>query len=419
MIYGTAVAGVAAPSIAHAVPASSQEWHVARIYLLAVVKSPGRCVQQKRDIVLKLEHLARFFRGFYRLLVFSSSWLLQVIVQRDAFQIIQFLLHLERMLFILFGTNLEALMDSRITTASTFVAPATQGARLPNFQSGLRPWLERLEEYGEIKHIKAPVNTDLESSTINYLVGKTIGSPALMFENLIGHPGYRALYNMMGSSLTRICLALGEQPLDRVLDVVTLLKNRMRAKIAPMVVDAAGAAVNQNILEKGNIDLTKFPAPRMWPLDGGRYLGTGNVVLTMDPETDRLNVGTYRQMLQSKDRVTVYTSPGKDGGLDRQKWWAQGKPAPVAVCYGIDPALLMVGGQSFPKTESEFDYYGGLVGSPIRLFKSELTGLMLPADAEIIAEGFFQPGDETNEGPFGEFTAYYGRSEGPCPSVQF
>ncbi|MDB5727251.1 MAG: UbiD family decarboxylase [Noviherbaspirillum sp.] len=286
-------------------------------------------------------------------------------------------------------------------------------------QTGLRAWMERLEKNNEIRHITAEVDPDLETSTVNYLAGKTIGTPAILFENLKGHSGYRALYNMLGSSLARICLALGEAPLTRTIDVVTLVKNRMRTKIPPVAVDAHTAPVNQNILTGNDIDLTLFPAPRMWPLDGGRYIGTANAVITMDPETGRLNVGTYRQMIQGRNRVTVYTSPGKDAGLDRQKWWAMGKPAPVAVAYGVDPALLMVAGQSFPKSESEYDYCGGLTGQPVRLFKSELTGLMIPADAEIVAEGFFHPGDEANEGPFGEFTAYYGRTEGPCPSVSF
>jgi 4-hydroxy-3-polyprenylbenzoate decarboxylase len=299
----------------------------------------------------------------------------------------------------------------------------TSSHRAPNgiasFEAGLRPWLSQLQKFSEIAHITAPVDSNLETSTLNYLVGKTMGSPALLFENLKGHPGARALYNMLGSSVARICLALGEQPRKRYVDAVRMIRDRMGVKIAPTVVSRANAFLNENVVNGTDVDLTMLPAPRMWPLDGGRYLGTGNVVLTMDPDNGRINVGTYRQMLQGKNRVTVYTSPGKDGGLDRQKWWAQGKPAPVAVIYGVDPALMMVGGQSFPKTESEYDYYGGMVGSPIKLFKSELTGLLLPTDAEIVAEGFFQPDDEEREGPFGEFTAYYGRSEGPCPAVNF
>ena len=287
-------------------------------------------------------------------------------------------------------------------------------------EQGLRGFLTAIEEReGELKRISAEVDADLETSTINYLVGKAVGSPALFFENIKGHRGYRALYNMLGSSAARIQIALGEEPGGSVSDVVTLLKNRMRNKLQPSIIDALCAPVNQNVVDGSEVDITRFPAPRMWPLDGGRYLGTATAVITQDPDTGRTNVGTYRQMVQSKNAVTVYTSPGKDGGLDRQKWWAMGKPAPVAIAYGIDPALLMVSGQSFPKTESEYDFYGGLTGRPIELFKSDLTGLMVPANVEILAEGFFKPGDDAVEGPFGEFTAYYGRSEGPCPSVTF
>ena len=126
------------------------------------------------------------------------------------------------------------------------------------------------------------------------------------------------------------------------------------------------------------MDITKFPAQRMWPLDGGMYLGTADAVITQDPESGRVNVGTYRMMIKGPREIGVYTSPGKDGGSDRDKWWKMGKPAPIAACYGIDPLLFLVGATSLPKTESEYEYYSGIKGSPIELFTSDLTGLPLP-----------------------------------------
>ena len=80
----------------------------------------------------------------------------------------------------------------------------------------------------------------------------------------------------------------------------------------------------------------------MWPLDGGKYLGTGTAVITEDPDTGRVNVGTYRQMIKSSNELGLYTSPGKDAGLDLAKWWGMGKPMPVAMCYGIAPLLFVV-----------------------------------------------------------------------------
>ena len=156
----------------------------------------------------------------------------------------------------------------------------------------------------------------------------------------------------------------------------------------------------------------------MWPLDGGLYLGTGDAVVTQCPETGRVNVGTYRMMIKGPREIGIYTSPGKDATLDREKWWKMGKPMPIAAAYGIDPLLFLVAATSFPKTECEYDYYGGINGAPIEVFKSDLTGLPLPARAEIIIEGFVYPDETFAEGPFGEFTGYYGRPVGATPYMR-
>jgi 4-hydroxy-3-polyprenylbenzoate decarboxylase len=123
-------------------------------------------------------------------------------------------------------------------------------------------------------------------------------------------------------------------------------------------------------------------------------------------------------MIKGPREIGVYTSPGKDGGNDRDKWWKMGKPAPIAAAYGIDPLLFLVGAMSLPKTESEYEYYSGIKGSPIELFTSDLTGLPLPAHAEIIIEGHLYPDETFAEGPFGEFTGYYGRPSGATPYMR-
>jgi 4-hydroxy-3-polyprenylbenzoate decarboxylase len=91
---------------------------------------------------------------------------------------------------------------------------------------------------------------------------------------------------------------------------------------------------------------------------------------------------------------------------------------PIAACYGIDPLLFLVAATSFPKTESEYEYYCGINGAPIELFTSDVTGLPLPARAEIILEGFLYPNETFAEGPFGEFTGYYGRPSGATPYMR-
>ncbi len=188
--------------------------------------------------------------------------------------------------------------------------------------------------------------------------------------------------------------------------------------IEPEIIKREEAPVNQNVLRGEDVDLYSFPAPKMWPRDGGRYIGTGDVVITKDPDDGHLNVGTYRQMIHSKNEVGFYVSPGKDALLHREKYWKKGEPCEVAVAYGIDPAIFVVGAMGFPKNVSEFPYAGGFKGEPVRLVKGEVTDLLIPADAEIVIEGLCYPDKFKTEGPFGEFQGYYGRPGGPTPYIE-
>lgn len=145
--------------------------------------------------------------------------------------------------------------------------------------SELDAWLEKAEAIGELKRIKAEVSPDLEAAHITYLVGLT-KSPALLFENIKGHPGHKVLYNMIGCNLSRFCLMIGEEPVDHPLKAVKLLQNKFGRKMAPTEVPAEHAVSSQNIVEGESIDIRKFPAQRMWPLDGGLYLGTNDAIIT-------------------------------------------------------------------------------------------------------------------------------------------
>src|SRR5436190_6266456 len=111
--------------------------------------------------------------------------------------------------------------------------------------SDLDLWLEKVEAMGELKRITAEVDPDLEAATITYLVGLE-KSPALVFENIKGHPGHKALYNMIGCNLSRFCLMIGEEPVDHPLKAVQLLQKKLGRKMAPREVPASVAICNQN-----------------------------------------------------------------------------------------------------------------------------------------------------------------------------
>jgi 4-hydroxy-3-polyprenylbenzoate decarboxylase len=241
---------------------------------------------------------------------------------------------------------------------------------------------------------------------------------ALLFENLTGDKtGSRVLANMLGSSKERYALAVGLDPDLSIAEMIAETRGIMNRRIPPKRIPKAQAPVNEIVLRGDDIDLTRLPTPKFWPGDGGRYIGTGDITLTASPDTGRINVGCYRQMLHGPRRVGLYCSPGKHGLLDREAWWRQGKPCEVVVAYGIDPVLFMLAAQVFGVKESEFDVAGGIMGRGIELTDGETGSLPIPAQAELVIEGTVTEGDVEVEGPLGEFTGYYGRERSPQPVI--
>ena len=216
----------------------------------------------------------------------------------------------------------------------------------------LRDWLALVERAGQLKRIGKEVDPDEELSAITFMATRTEQAPALLFENVKGdRAGSSVLANMLGASKERYALAVGLDPKLSTADMIAASRRVMSRTAKPISVPKAKAPVNEVVLRAGQFDLTDFPAPTFWPGDGGRYIGTGNIVFTRDPETGRINVGCYRQMLHGPGRIGLYCSPGKHGLLDREAWWARGKPLEVVAAYGIDPVLFMLAAQVFGTTD--------------------------------------------------------------------
>src|SRR5947199_8886702 len=116
-------------------------------------------------------------------------------------------------------------------------------------------------------------------------------------------------------------------------------------------------------------------------------------------------------MVQGKREVGLYLSPGKDARLHIERYCSRDEPCEVVCCWGVEPALFIAASQTFPKTVSGLDFVGGMLGRPVELVKGEATSLYYPARAEIVVEGVIPPNSQKLEGPFGEFTGYYGRPE--------
>src|ERR1051325_4950830 len=308
-----------------------------------------------------------------------------------------------------------------------FSAKATSaGEQIPAQESinsvrwnDLREWIGLVEKAGLLKRIRASVALEEELSAITFMATRSEDAPALLFENLDGAAsGMTVLANMLGASASRYAIAMGLDEKLSTREMITATRHIMRRRIPPRIVAKSSAAVNENVLTGAEIDITRFPAPKFWPGDGGRYIGTGDITLTRDPVSRRINVGCYRQMVQSRDRVSLYCSPGKHGRLDREAWWQRGESCEVVAAYGVDPVLFMVSAQVFGAGESEFATAGGIMGRGIELTQAEFVDLPIPAHCEIAIEGVLRPGEFLTEGPLGEFTGYYGGTPGPQPVIE-
>lgn len=283
----------------------------------------------------------------------------------------------------------------------------------------LRDWLQRTEDLGEIKKIDG-ADWNLEIGAVAEMIyhQSPENPPCLLFDNIPGYPqGFRILSGMTNSP-KRLAMTLGFPEPSHPMDVVQAYRDRMKTfKTLPSNVVKDGP-VFENVDRDEDVDLLKFPVPLLHELDGGRYIGTGDLIIMQDPDTDWVNIGTYRVMVHNKNTVGLWMSPGKHGRIIREKYFSSGKPCPVAISVGHDPLLFLSAGNEVNYGVSEFAHAGGHRGKPFDVVKTELFGLPIPAHGEIVIEGEILPDEKLPEGPFGEWTGYYASSVREDPVVR-
>ena len=274
----------------------------------------------------------------------------------------------------------------------------------------LRGWLESVDKMGELKSISG-ADWNLEMAGLAELsIRESKGpAPAILFDEIKDYPkGFRALFNQL-SSTKRLSMTLGLPPSNgRKLDMVKACLEKIQnlTPVAPRIVKTG--PVLENVQSGDQVDILKFPVPQQHELDGGRYIGTGHAVVTRDPETGWVNLGTYRCMVFGRDKFGLHISPGRHGRIMRDDlYFAKGEPMKVAIVIGADPVLWLTSFNEVPWGVSEYDYAGGLKGEPIEVIIGPYTKFPLPARAEIVIEGECYPGELLPEGPFGEWAGYY------------
>lgn len=271
----------------------------------------------------------------------------------------------------------------------------------------LRGLIEALDQRGQLMRVEG-ADWDLEVGAISYLIAERRG-PGLLFDKIKGYPeGYRVVTDVLHTKVgQRIGFGLPED-LGNI-EVVQYWRDKWaRYKPVPPV-EVNSGPVMENALVDDEVDILKFPVPKWHESDGGRYIGTGVVTITKDPDEGWVNCGTYRVMVHDKKTLAFYVSPGKHATIMRKKYWARGENCPVVMSFGGDPLLFGMSITPLAWGMSEFDMTGYLKGKPVEVIKGKYTGLPIPATAEIVIEGFSPPPsvDSRPEGPFGEWTGYY------------
>jgi 4-hydroxy-3-polyprenylbenzoate decarboxylase len=348
----------------------------------------------------------------------------------------------------------------------------------------LREWIAALDKAGELKRITEPVSPRLEIAEITdraCKLGKTggqtpkadpkdkassDGGPALLFENIVGHPGHKVLMNQFGST-RRMAMSLGVERLDEIAERIQSLlhmkapegfldKLKMLpqlgdlARVFPKTVSVKDAACKQVIL-RDNFNVLDFPVLTCWPHDGGPFI-TLPCVHTRDPRTGKRNIGMYRMQVYDgqttgmhwqRQKVAAehyrealraaaqanadadplaarvaamaetsggaYAVPdGPVGGLPQVKFGElKGSRMEVAVSIGSDPATTFSAIVPAPPDIEEYLIAGFLRGKPVEIVKCETVDLEVPAHSEIVLEGYVELGEMRTEGPFGDHTGFY------------
>jgi 4-hydroxy-3-polyprenylbenzoate decarboxylase len=288
----------------------------------------------------------------------------------------------------------------------------------------LRDFIATLDAEGELLHVTEEVDWNLQIGAISRrlcdLESAGTPSPAVIFENVKDYVGGRFFTNSL-SSWRRYALALGLPKETRKLDIVKAFQERIHKPIPPVIVDQTDAPCKQNILLGDDVDVTIFPVPKWHEGDGNRYLGTFHACIQQSVDGAWTNWGMYRVGIHDRNTVGFNIPPGgmQNGNTIHNEYLEKGLRMPLCLAMGDDPALPIVSAGMFPVGCSEVEMAGALRQKPYELVKAETCDLLVPANAEIIIEGYVDPGDFMDEGPFGEYTGYYasGSSKKPVMHV--
>ena len=293
--------------------------------------------------------------------------------------------------------------------------------------SDLREFIAFLEQRGELVRISQEVDPNLEMTEISDRTLRAKG-PALLFENPKGYDT-PVLCNLFGTP-ERVAMGIGQESVSALRDVGTLLaflkepeppkglrdlwekRHDFKQVLNMPVKQIKSAPCQEIVLEGEQVDLDQLPIQTCWPGDVGPLV-TWALAITRGPEKERQNLGIYRMQKIAKNKLIMRWLAHRGGALDYRDFQKKypGKPYPVAIALGADPATTLGAVTPVPDTLSEYAFAGLLRGEKTQVTKCIGSDLQVPASAEYVLEGFLHPGEEAEEGPFGDHTGYYNEVE--------
>jgi 4-hydroxy-3-polyprenylbenzoate decarboxylase len=288
----------------------------------------------------------------------------------------------------------------------------------------LGEFLTELERRGDLLRVTTKVSRDLEITEITRRTLRNDG-PALLFENVDGASMPVAM-NVLGSP-RRIAAGLGVDSLeDAAARIGSLTHLRPPAGVVAALKDLGGTldllqtvrALGPKRVTKAacqavdvdRVDLNQLPILRCWPGDGGRTV-TFPIVVTKDPDTNEPHTGIYRLQQYGPDTLGFHAQLHRVGASNYRKWAARGEKMPVAAVIGADPATVLSGLAPVPEGLSNWMFASFVRAEPLELVKAKTVDLEVPANAEIVLEGYVDPKERVVEGPFGDHTGYYSAPE--------
>jgi 4-hydroxy-3-polyprenylbenzoate decarboxylase len=282
----------------------------------------------------------------------------------------------------------------------------------------LRDFLRDLEKEGDLRRVSAPVDPHLEVTEIVQRVVRD-GGPALLFEK----PTYGDMplaINVFGTD-RRMAKALGVRSFDeigeRIRDLVkpevphgfsgfreALAKVGTLRTVPPKRVRSAPC--QDVVLKGGDVDLERLPGLKTWPQDGGVFLNLG-LTHTKHPETGTRNLGMYRLQRHSRNQVGMHWQIHKDSNAHHAVAERRGERLPVAIAFGCPPAVTYAASAPLPPDIDEYLFAGFLAGQRVEMVDCLSVPLQVPANAQVVLEGWLEPGERMPEGPFGDHTGFY------------